>query len=239
MPISKGQSRKQIQQYKLQSLKNIYDWMERNKHKFRYGVTSCSSFSGVVVDYLEGHNETMTFPECIKIDHPRYMVYNRLIHRMKADGLLKYEYDAGFGCKVWTVNEKKLPAGAVTYTGVQHTIPMESEPKPDPQMSAALRALDKAAGQNEGKAFVEEELKQITLDSAIILRKGISMELEKPTLYQLYKLGLTLNETTEPCEETYEHTDEEQTQPTPSLSDPESEPAYQETTPDSETTKPF
>lgn len=188
----------------------IYNWMQENKHKFKYGITRSIAFAHVVKNAKTGEY----YPEGMRNGDPLYSSWCNLAASYKQRGYLRYQKELPGHPPVWSVNEQYLPPGVVTYTGVQTPIPLATESTPpepaQPQPTTA-----------QGQAFVEEELKSITLEQATIKRKGLAMTLTEPTLYQLYKLGLILNEVTEPNEE---ENAEEQAQELQSLPNPESEP---------------
>lgn len=239
MPKTRGVSKAQVKEYTVQSAVNIYHWIEENKHKYPNGITNSLMFSQEVIDYFDGHHPSMRFPSDLKKEgSDRYLTYVRYIARLKNQGYLRYRQEQIGKPRTWSVNEAMLPLGTITYTGVKTPIPMNPEPEPEPNV--ALRALDKATGQHEGKSFIEEELKNITLEQATIRRKGMAIALNQPTLYQLYKLGLTLNEISEPEEEHEPETPDPQQSSTElsfdRILDAESE---QEDTPACETGLPF
>lgn len=186
--MSKGRT-KAAEENDIQNSIAIRKWLMENKHKFKHGVSRSIPFSGVVFDRVEGSY----FPANVGMEDPRYNRYSQYVYRLKNRGYLKYEPETVGGQSVWSVVESKIPADKLDYTGVRTHIPMAEEPKHAIQGNTT--SLQKF--QNEGKAFIEEELKNITVQFAVVHRKGMDFKLKNPTLYQLYKLGLTLNEIAE------------------------------------------
>lgn len=184
----------------------IYHWIEENKHKCKNGVTNSMMFADAVTDHLDPQHRR--FSSMMTQDDPRYNRYLQMIARMRGNGILKLEKERPNGPRVYSVNEKILPPGTVNYTGVRTTIPM-AEPKPPQVILPANPTESLKKFHDEGRAFIEEELKNIALDRAVIRRKGVELHLDEPTLYQLYKLGLTLNEVTEPIEDEQDGTEQQ------------------------------
>lgn len=187
--MSRGMNKK-TERYFGENALAIYEWMQSNKHKYKRGITKSIYFSGVVKD----HNGEL-YPSNIPSTNPDAYKYYQLVGRMRDRGYLYFRQEVPNGPRVWSVNEAMLPAGTATYTGVRTPIPMQEQPDPKDKV---LEALVRTEGEHAGRAFVEEELKSISLDTAVMKRKGITLELEHPTLYQLYKLGQTLDELIEP-----------------------------------------
>lgn len=173
----------------------IYNWIEQNKHKFKNGITQSTFFSGVV-KYTAIDGSERYYSEHVHYPDPLAIKYTNHISRLKKTGYLKLAPETVNGPRVWSVNLAKLPVGAVNYTGVRTHIP---EPPKVVSPTVSTESLTKL--RNEGKAFIEEELKQIKVDKCTICRKGMVFNLDDATLYQLYKLGLTLNEVTEAIED--------------------------------------
>lgn len=175
----------------IQAATEIYQWIQENKHKFKNGVTASTMFSGAVTDYVDP--EKRKFTDCITQEDPRYNRYVQLIGRMRATGVLRYKQETPSGKRVWSVNESILPPGTIDYTGVRTTIPEPPKVIPPKATTESLQKFH-----DEGKAFIEEELKQIKVSRVTIERKGVQIDFDDVTLYQLYKLGTALNEVTEP-----------------------------------------
>lgn len=211
-----GMSPKRVAEICTRNAVAIYNWIEQNKHKYKRGITSSAMFSEVVVDsYGEPYGKNMDIRES------RYNAYCGQIMRMKRKGYLRQQVEVPGGPRVWSVNEEMLPAGTVTYTGVRNPIPMAEPPR-------VLEPVSVAPTTEQAEAFVLEELKQIKIDCAVVHRQGVAMELDSPTLYQLYKLGQVLNEVTEPAKEDNEQARvEQQEQELPSVPEAEDTPEYQ------------
>lgn len=194
----------------------IYKWIEQNKHKYKNGVTQSTSFSGVVKYYDELNREGY-YPADLHYPDPLSIKYTSHIARLKRNGYLRLQSETVNGPRTWSVNTNKLPVGAIDYTGVRTTIPEPPKVLPPVNPTESLQKFH-----DEGRAFIEEELKQITLEQAIVRRKGVVLNLIEPTLYQLYKLGMTLNEVTEPIDDEPAN-DKQEEQTLPDIPEAESE----------------
>lgn len=200
---------------------NIYRWFEANKHRFKDGVTSSTFFSEVVEIPSE---PGVYFPPHVRAQDPLSGKYYNVIMRMRRKGYIVFEPQEPGGPRVWRVVEAMLPTGTVNYTGVRQLIPT---PVPTPAPAPAPAPHPEAA-----QAFLDAELKAISIPYTMIRREGVLLELTDQNLYTIFKLGQILNANTEPC-----HEPTPETQPTEDqdILDPSSEPtdtAASETTED-------
>lgn len=167
----------------------IYRWIESHKHEYKDGVKTSRSFSQVVPRFPRG-DET-TFPALIRPNDADYASYTQLIYRLRRKGFLKFNPLEVGGKPVWSVNESILPPGVVTYTGVSYIIPLEEKP-----VSPVVAAPDEAELAKRGEKFVLAELKSIKVEYAILYSNlNAQVELKRVSLYDIYKLGLALQET--------------------------------------------
>lgn len=211
---------------------NIYHWIEENKHKTKNGVTSSSMFAHVV--QRPGTDEHFT--EGMPTDAPDMSQYYNLISRMKRKGYLIFEKERANGPHCWRVNEHKLPIGTVTYTGVKNYIPAPlAEPVEEPAPASQPSSPDPKAAQ----AFLDAELKAITIPYAMIKREGVLLELTDQNLYTIYQLGQILNANTEPYHEPETPQTQQPSSELPQLLRPESEPEDTPPLADSTDSAPF
>lgn len=184
-----------ISQSTVQNLVNIYNWIEANKHKFKNGITRTPMFSGVVQLDTGGY-----FPDNIQTSDPLYNKYCNWMARYRRCGYIKFKQLELGKPKVIVVNEDLLPPGTVTYTGVKNSpiVLSRAEALPAEPLELAEPQLSQA---ETGEQFVREELKNISVSAATLRRQGVAVELADVSLFALYKIGLTLNEVTEPLAE--------------------------------------
>lgn len=198
MARTKGVSLESLKKRDEMNAVNIYHWIEQNKMNYPHGINSSTLFAHVV-QKVDMSGECFSLRLDLGADDPEYAAYVRYIGRLRRAGYIKFQQTTVNGKREWVVNEDKLPPGTVTYTGIRTNIPNPPavvEPvKEEPKAPVIIEPEAQPAPE---RAFIEEELKNITVAHVNICRNEASFVADNISLYALYKIGLALNETTEP-----------------------------------------
>lgn len=179
-----------------ENLIRIKKFIEENQHKYRHGITKSTQFSGAMT--LPGTNEF--YPPQIKQTSPLYTRYCTRIHSYVKRGYLLRKRLTPNGPRQWVVNEQVLSGDK---TGVCHPIPFASTtpdatPKPieeeGPKESPNQESKEKIEQRVE--EFIMSELKSIKVRHALLVNNSkATIRLTNVTLYDIYKLGLSLEQT--------------------------------------------
>lgn len=174
----------------------IYKWIEANKHKLPKGVVKVGLFAHVVPRQL-GSPDLCNPKDPADLRHLSAMCWN-----YKTAGYLRRGPMEPGGPMEWRVNEECLPPGTVTYTGVSHTI--DSPPIEHPPIVKQLptEATAPAPSNEAAQAFLEQELKNIKVQSCRLgsgqhssfYDMHADITFNDVTLYDVYKIGLAMEQ---------------------------------------------
>lgn len=157
---------------------SVYDFMQANKHKIDF---SCSRDFAPAFTRPDGTHYDLTDPVEMRS-------FINAISGFRMHDIFRYRREVPGGKRVWSVNPVY-----VDKTGVVTHIPMAELPKP-PEILPPAPSVDENEIRSQAVAFIEEEMKKIKVSHANICYRGVALDMVDVSLYQLYKIGLTIDD---------------------------------------------